>query len=47
MEGVCVVAISSLRRHYPDQVLRVEDLHLPLSLCDQAPRSTVMIILLC
>jgi hypothetical protein len=33
---------TSLRRHYPDQVLRVEDRSPPLSLVHQAPRSTVV-----
>jgi len=36
-EGVGYGAISSLRRHYPDQVLRVEDGSPPLSLTGRLP----------
>jgi hypothetical protein len=37
---------NSLRRHYPDQVHRVESLHFPLSLAIQAPRYVISIIFL-
>jgi len=35
---------NSLRRHYPDQVLRVEDLSPPLSLSRQAPRFNCVVL---